>query len=172
MTEGQRIKAMLAALLENLSEVLRENGAYESLCAVTIYPGTMVPYDFAVDSDNECTGGQAWVRLLTSFPTKDYPTPDTRLSNCSAELGLMLEVGIVRPAAVMEQFATEVSIPTPEQEFDLSMALIDDMVWMKEAVARTKADYSDLILGAWTPYGPDGGAVGGTWTVTATADKS
>lgn len=169
--EAQRIKAMMGTLIGNFEDVLTEAGVRDQLCALSIYPGVGVPFDYAADSDGECIGGMGWVRMFSGFPTANYPAPENSLrGSCTAPLGFMVEIGLVRPAGVMSEDLGGVTVPSPEEEFDLSMALIDDMMIMREAVLRTKAKYTDIILGAWSPTGPEGGAVGGTWTITTSSD--
>lgn len=170
LVQAQRIKAMMGALIGHYEDVLTEAGIRDQLCALSIYPGIGVPFDYAADSE-DCSGGMGWIRMFSSFPSNLYPTPENSLrGSCTAPLAFMVEIGLVRPAGVLDTDLGGVTIPSPEEEFDLSMALIDDMMLMKEAVTRTKATYSDIILGAWTPSGPDGGAVGGVWTLTLSAD--
>lgn len=170
LEEAQRIKAMMGTLIGHYEDVLTEAGVREQLCALSIYPGVGVPFDYAADSEG-CTGGMGWIRMFSGFPSAQYPAPENSLrGSCTAPPAFMVEIGLVRPAGVIDQELGGVTVPSPEEEFDLSMALIDDMMLMREAVLRTKAKYSDVILGAWSPTGPDGGAVGGTWTITVSAD--
>jgi hypothetical protein len=171
-SEAQRIKAMMGTLIGHFEDVLTEAGMRDSLCALSIYPGVGVPFDYAVDPDSDgCTGGMGWIRMFSAFPSSTYPAPENTLrGSCTAPAAFMVEIGLVRPAGVLTEDLEGVTVPSPEEEFDLSMALIDDMMAMREAVLRTKATYTDIILGAWSPTGPDGGAVGGTWTITLSAD--
>jgi hypothetical protein len=64
-----------------------------------------------------------------------------------------------------------INVPDDVENFDAAMRSIDEMFWIHEAIMRTHAEYGDLIPGAWNPMGPEGGLVGGSWTITNSASK-
>jgi hypothetical protein len=55
--------------------------------------------------------------------------------------------------------------PTAEQQFEATRLQMADMQAMRRAIQCCLAK-DKHVLGAYTPIGPDGNAVGGTWTVS------
>ena len=107
-----------------------------------------------------CDGGIAWVRLITSYPSQIVGQASTLTGNCGMGTGFDLEVGIARVVTVEEE------APDPAEALAAVEQQIKDMDTMRRAIgccpALPKPDY---ILGAYTPLGPLGGVVGGSWTV-------
>lgn len=162
------LRDMLAVLLEELSAGLEEADMLEGMCAVTAYPGNAVPIDY-VGSDDGC-GGMAWVRHVTSYPTVRFPAADTSLENCHSTLAHSIEVGIMRPAPIPESDGATVDLPGDLEHLNSSLDLADDMLLMRDAIVRAAQTIDFVILGSYTPVGPEGGAVGGTWSVTVGDD--
>jgi hypothetical protein len=167
---AQRAKAMLGTLIGNFEDVLTEAGEREHLCSLTAYPGIGVVIDYGLETDG--CGGMGWVRIVSVNPTVGYPNADVTLSNCGAyDFAYLVEIGIMRPSPeITEDAVNGVEIPTDAENFDAAMKQIDDIHWMHEAIVRTRPAYSDTLPGQWTPLGPEGGMVGGTWTVTMSGD--
>lgn len=172
MTTGAaQAKALLGTLIGHFEDVLQEAGEREKLCALTIYPGIGVVVDYGAETDG-CEGGMGWVRIVEMHPTAGYPNADVTLRNCgNYDFAYTLEIGLLRPVPIItEDQVGGLQVPDDVENFDISMKIVDDIHWMHEAIKRTKAEYSDVIPGAWTPLGPEGGMGGGTWTLTASAD--
>ncbi len=109
---------------------------------------------------NECDGGLAWVRLVSAYPSQIIGQASTLTGNCGMGTGFDLEVGIMRLVVVEED------APDPAQSLAAVEQQIKDMETMRRAIGCCPAlPKQDYILGQYTPSGPLGGVVGGTWSV-------
>jgi len=162
------LRDMLAILLQELTAGLDEAGMLDSMCALTVFPGTAVPIDY-IGSDGTC-GAMAWVRHVSSNPTNRFPSADVSVDNCLFTLAHTIEVGIVRPSPIPESDGKTVELPDDLAHLGSALELADDMILMKDAIARAAKSIDFVILGAYAPAGPEGGAVGGTWSLTVGDD--
>jgi len=162
------LREMLAVLLEELSAGLSDADMLDNMCVVTAFPGNAVPVDY-VGSDENC-GSMAWVRHISSYPSVRFPSSDVTLQSCHATLAHIIEVGIIRPTPIPESDGSTVELPDDLEHLNTAFDLADDMILMKDAVARAAKSIDFVILGSYTPQGPEGGAVGGTWQVTVGDD--
>ena len=161
------LREMLTVLLQELSSGLDEAGLLESMCAITVYPGNAVPVDYV--GGDEC-GGMAWVRHVSSNPTTRFPNADVSVDNCAYSLAHTIEVGLIRPTPIPESDGSTIELPDDVAHFNSAMELADDMILMKEAIQRAAKSIDFVILGSYVPVGPEGGAVGGTWSLTVGDD--
>lgn len=160
------IEQMLGTLLDALNNELVTDGSRADMCSCTIYPGDAVPMDYGLES----CGGMAWVRLVAAGPTTAFPSASVTVDNCTYSLAYTVEMGIMRPAPIAEQFGSEVELPDDTAHFNASNRLTQDLTLMHRAIKDAKKDIPLLVLGSWTPQGPQGGTVGGTWTLTVGDD--
>jgi hypothetical protein len=137
------------------------------MCAVTVYPGNGVPVDYV--GGDEC-GGMAWVRHVGSNPTTRFPSADVSVDNCAYSLAHVIEVGMVRPSPIPESDGSSIELPDDAAHLVSALELADDMMLMKEAIQRAAKTIDFVILGSYVPTGPEGGAVGGTWSLTVGDD--
>jgi hypothetical protein len=129
-----------------------------SLCFCGVIPGAQ-PIDMSgVDCD---PAGQAWVRLVTGYPSKAVGQPDTSVGNLESGLGFTIEVGILRYFPIQsEAMEDEDILIASEQQ-------ITDMMAIYRAITCCPAlTVKDYILGTYTPLGPAGGLAGGQWTLS------
>ena len=161
------LREMLVVLLQELSAGLDEAGMLESMCAVSVFPGTAVPVDYV---GGDTCGSMAWVRHVSSNPTVRFPNADISVDNCAYSLAHTVEVGIIRPSPIPESDGSTIELPDDIEHFNSAMELADDMVLMKGAIQRASKSIDFLILGSYVPVGPEGGAVGGTWSLTVGDD--
>lgn len=154
------INQMLAELLESLARQIRAKGKEDDYCSITIQPGNAVVFDFGPESG---CGGMAWVRLVAANPTSAFPAADVGVNNCAFSLAFMVEVGMMAPAPVMEDRMGSFVLPEDTELFEASMRQSDEMQMMFDAI-RT-ADIPEKVLGDYLPQGPEGGILGGIWTV-------
>jgi hypothetical protein len=163
-----QLRQMLAVLLEALVAELREADLLDSMCTVTAYPGNGVPVDYA--GGDEC-GGMAWVRHVSSSPSVRFPSADLSLDNCHSTLAHIMEVGLIRPAPIPDSDGSNIELPDPMDHLNSALDLADDLTVMQKAIARAAKSIDFVILGSYTPVGPEGGTVGGTWSLTVGEDN-
>jgi hypothetical protein len=139
--------------------VENENCGSPDLCYCGVTPGS-VPIDM---SGLGCDpAGQGWVRLTTGFASTTVGLPDTTPNGAErAGVGFGLEVGILRHFPVAAEPLTD------EEIVEASEQQIKDMLTIRTAILCCSAlKKQDYILGSYTPLGPAGGLVGGSWLVT------
>lgn len=157
----------LNVVFEALNQELAADGSKDSLCALTIYPGDGVPIDYAGIESDDCDGGMAWVRLVSVNPTKSFPSADVNTTDCTYTLAYRLEISIMRRAPLdPETFGQDTDLPTDADHYEATVRQMADMHLMHRAIQRANGDIDDLVPGDYTPIGPTGGALGGTWGLT------
>lgn len=152
-------KQMLDVILAACVVELRADGTDGNLCATTKYPGEAAPLDYA-----EC-GGMLWVRLSTSAPTTQFPSPEQRPNVCAATLAFNVEVGLMRPSPIPEDTLGNFELPSDQDHSDATDRQLDDMEAVYRGLLRAARDIEMVSIGSYTPVGPVGGTVGGTWTL-------
>lgn len=151
------MQTILASLMSNLAD----RNIAKGLCAKTVLHGQVVPLDYGAES----CGGMAWVRLTQAFPSVDFPEPaDEPRRSCSGRLAYALEVGVARPAPIPHDSNGEFILPSDQENTATAALQHEDMEAIYEALIDT--DIEDLMVEAYNPFGPQGGVVGGAWTLT------
>lgn len=156
MTDIFTIAASLAACL--CAEVTDDDG--DSLCFCGVMAGDQA-YDFAGLGDCEdgkC--GQAWVRVVTVYPMSVLGQANVETRNCDVGLGADLEVGLLRCWPIEE----DGEAVDPLTMLEVAQQQLLDEESLRRAVSCCE-ELKDYILGQWTPVGPEGGLIGGTYTV-------
>lgn len=149
--EDEFIWPLMVKLSQCLCETLEERGLKPSKCFCGILPGDTPSWDYS--------DGMAWVRLIDAYPSTTFPNPDTTArGSCSALLVATLEVGLLQCAPGLGAGG---SLPTEVQNFDASRLQMAGMRAMHQAI--TCCDLGLVVLGTYTPSGPQGNLVGGTW---------
>lgn len=159
------IQQMLAELLEALAAQIKAKGKEEDYCTITVQPGNAVVFDFGPDSD---CAGTAWVRLVSANPSVSFPAADVGINNCAYSLAYVVEMGMLAPAPVMEDRLGTFMVPEDTELFDASMRQSAELEMMYAALRAAKIP--EKVIGTYTPAGPEGGVVGGMWTVTVGGD--
>jgi hypothetical protein len=147
----------ISGILDDLSTCLCAQILTDGLppvCTCGVMPGSEVALDYAGDCDSAC--GMAWVRLTSSYPSVSIGQPTARPGNCSAGIGIEVEIGIMRCIDLGDGTNPPV-LADMKAAADLQYA---DMVAMLRAIACCRAS-KDWLLGTYIPYGPQGGMVGG-----------
>ena len=149
-------------LLNRVMRELQKPGQNASLCAITPMPGSDVPYDYGQES----CGGILWVRLVSANPSVSFPLSDVTVTNCASTLAYPLEVGIMRPAPLAEMVGDELRLPTDAENAAAVEQQMLDLESMYIAIVGLGEDVENVLPGFYTPRGPEGGVVGGAWTLT------
>jgi hypothetical protein len=126
-----------------------------ALCFCGVLPGEIPAYN----GGEECDAGMAYVRLITMYPASGVGTQNVSVGNCSSLLGFDLEVGIMRPSPIGDEEG-----PSDAELLESTELQLADAIAMRKAIACCTGQ-KNWILGAYTPYGPEGGIIGGTWEV-------
>lgn len=117
----------------------------------------------ATDQMGDGALGQAWVRLVTAYPSTAFPTQTTiARGSCSASLAAEVEIGVLRCAPT----SSDGSEPPSESDWWESGRLqMADMAAVRRAIRCCDSGAELVVLGSYTPTGPQGGTVGGVWQV-------
>jgi hypothetical protein len=134
--------------------------ALEDICSYGLTIGeTYVPFDPDPDDacdDEEVMCSQAWVRVMGVNPTQ---APESFGNDCSVDLRLTLEVGILRCIEI----EGEGEAPTASEVLDAAMQAMTDMRTIYCAAMSCEV-WDSIASGNWVPSGPLGGQYGGIWT--------
>lgn len=125
------------------------------VCFCGLVPGAEVAMEYAGDCADAC--GMAWVRLANSYPSTSIGLPSVAPGNCQSGIGLDVELGIARCVEVGQ---ADGSPPTPGQLAASAVLQSEDMMTLWRAVACCRQS-KDWVIGQYTPFGPEGGLVGG-----------
>lgn len=144
------------------------NSGLPEPCSCGPIVGSLVLDYCGTCTDGGC-GGQAWVRLVTAFPSMTFPSPLSDSMNCYAPLVYQIEVGIVRCKPVGKaSSARGYAPPTLDQNVGALRLQTADIAAMRRAIQCCfgNADFN-YIIGQYTPVSPDGDCLGGAFLVTA-----
>lgn len=156
------ITAAMELLISKVMAELQKPGQNADLCAIGPMPGSDVPYDYGQES----CGGILWVRLASANPSASFPLADVTVDNCAVTLAYPLELGIMRPAPLAEMMGEELQLPTDAENAAAVEQQMKDLESMYIAIRALGDDVESVLPGIYTPRGPEGGVVGGTWTLT------
>lgn len=158
--EATNIQSVLTRMADCVIAELASSGLPEA--KVTIQPGATPVLDYVGNGGN-C--GELIVSVPSSFPTESFPTPAER-PTCVNELAYVVEVAIFRCVPTGKKVGSSFIPPSPEQVFESTRLHLADMQAAHRAIRCCLGGKNQYVLGAWAPYGPEGGVAGGVWTVT------
>lgn len=132
---------------------------------IQFLPGAQAGEDIS-EFEDLCCAGTAYVRVGTVYPSsQEFPAPDTQAIPCQQQaLAVSYEVGIMRCAPA----GTTQNVPTSAQWLAAFRQQMIDMTSMFKAACcfRNKYPMDAMLIGPWTPVGPQGGCLLGTVTIT------
>lgn len=129
------------------------------VCFCGVVPGEGAVMDY-VDNCEGDDCGMAFVRLSSSYPASAPGAVDTRPGNCAKQLGIEVEMGILRCVGVGVEDSGQ--LPSEAEMLEASQAQYADMFAMiRAASCCTLLPNSEYILGPYRPVGPMGGVYGG-----------
>lgn len=147
----------LSALTACLCQTLADDNM-PPVCICSPMPGDTIDASYVSED-----AGMAWVRLENAYPSTSFPVQDPTAA-CVAPLGFALEMGVLycSPAP-----GPDGSPPDMPSQYDATRLQLAVMSSMRRALlcCFPAGSPKDLVLGAYTPMGPDGGVVGGAWTL-------
>lgn len=154
-----RLQALAACLCAEIAD--SDNGVPD-VCYCGIVPGATPPALYAGNCKDKC--GMAWVRLVTVYPATGVGVLSTQPAKCDTGMGADLEIGILRCMSVGDERG---NLPTAQQQADaVELQMADTMVMWKAMVCCDAIPSGDVIVGQYTPVGPEGGLVGGFFTLS------
>ena len=163
------IFSQMASIAECLCAKIEENGL-PPLCFCGIIAGDQ-PYDASgigdgCDEDDEDAGcGQAWVRLVSGYPSSVVGQADVMPGNCATAFGFDLEIGILRCIRI----EAEGGILPAEEMLEAVQLQVADMLTMQQALlCCPNLPVDSFVIGQYAPIGPLGGLVGGTFITSIT----
>lgn len=120
------------------------------LCSCAVIPGEP---DLTLVRDGV---GVAWVRLvaISAVPSGADSTP------CGMIWQAQVQIGVVRCAPVPDRFGNI----SNEQWESATETVLADQAAMLRALCCVKVNRASWSGGAYAPYGPEGGAMGGAWS--------
>lgn len=161
---------LLNATADLFTELAERDEDVVPPCAVMVLSGAAAVVDRGLDETSDCCG-QLWVRLVDLYPSSAFPEPDAGPHREDLSWAVVVELGLVRPAPVVRDVDNVAVVPTAAEEQDAAAVALVDAAILREAVLnryRVAIDDEDVavVLGGFTPFGPDGGVVGGVLTAT------
>ncbi|MCA1806657.1 MAG: hypothetical protein LC687_02165 [Actinobacteria bacterium] len=130
------------------------------VCRSFVNPGSNAPHD--VCSQTDYGNGQLWVANLGT--SAGWPTIAGNPITCATPFAEEIELGIIRCAeSVLED---DGDIPDAAALTADAMRQQDDKMALKTALLCCwGVDGKDMLPPIWEPLEPQGGCVGGKWTV-------
>lgn len=149
----------LLLLRDCVCATLTDRGLPEP-CFCGIVAGAMVPMDYV----GTCSGkqGMAWVRLTGVAPMIVFSETGSSIP-CGMPLTATVDVGITRIAPTLNSRG---ELPTEQAQHEAAWLVSADMIATHHAITCCfAANNRDVRVLTWTPLGPEGGVVGGVWTI-------
>lgn len=157
----EQMKELAACLCAEIADSCETEGA-PGVCFCGILTGGEAYDASGVGDCAEDACGQAWVRLVNAYPAQAIGQQDVDPGNCNKTVGYDLEVGLYRCFPIEENGGSV----TDEEMAEAVDRQIKDMELMRKAIVCCDAlPTKEYVLGAYAPYGPLGGLVGGTWSL-------
>lgn len=154
MTEDLDIFPWLVAFSQCLCEGLEKDSPESPVCFCGVLAGSEVSTEWADD-------GQAWVRLVQAYPSKTFPDPSVESTPCGAGMAYQVEMGVLRCLPKPSGLSNGVGVG---DMLNVVRQQLADVQTMKRAILCCVEGDRELILNTYTPWGPEGGVYGGTWT--------
>lgn len=150
-----RLTLLAACLCAQIQDP--ENGVPD-VCFCGIVPGDAAVGQYAGDCSVKC--GMAWVRMVNLYPSQGVGQATMVPGNCGRAIGIDVELGIMRCISVGDERG---NLPSPAELLAATQLQIADALIMHKAVYCCDAlPKQDVIVGEYTPLGPEGGLVGGS----------
>jgi hypothetical protein len=101
-----------------------------------------------------------FVRLDGMYTSSGFPLPDEN-PTCRGPLAYSVEVGALRCLPVADE---DGALPDEGALLDSALALTDDALALRQAIDCCFGGTLHA-MGEWSAVGPQGGCVGGSWSV-------
>lgn len=167
MKEDTRIWPLALALASCLCQELKESGGPEP-CFCGVLAGESAAWDYCQPCDGDLCG-MAWVRIANVAPLQSASISATGagpilFNRCAPALAVAFEVGVLRCAPTL---GPEGQLPSMADQLEAAALQASDMAASGRAAACCfKDDGRFVAVNQWLPLGPEGGCLGGSWSVT------
>lgn len=160
MTDSRLVAVMNTLATCLCAQIIADGSPEPCFCGVMPGEAALADYSFACDEKN----GMAWVRLVTAYPSAALGAASLIPNNCALMLGADLEVGVLRGIPSGDDAGNP---PTQEQLTEVTNLMLNDTDSIRRAIlcCQDVVSMQDVMLGQWTPAGPQGGLVGGSFAV-------
>ena len=159
LREDFEIFPLLTRLIECTQAELERSGLPPTISVVV--PGQLAINDHA-GNGKECD--ELVVNVVQAYPYEVFPNPSDR-ALCTSPMAYEVQVTIFRCAANPEGTRQSPKPPTPAAQLNSVRSHLADMQAMKRAILCCVRDDERLYaLRTFTPVGPLGGVIGGTWS--------
>lgn len=157
MREDKAIWPSIASITSCLCQQIVTDGL-PPVCICSPMPGDAIATDYVSED-----AGMAWVRLESGWPSTSFPVP-SGLASCDAPLAFNLEVGLAYCAPIFDSDGTP---PNLVEMFESTRLQMAGMATIRRAILCCFPGKSqDVVLGTYQPIGPEGGVVGGFWSIS------
>lgn len=150
-------------LLDCLCEQLAlTTGGPVCRCCLSLGPA---PVD-CCDCDGAGTNGEAFVRVARIYPSMGrFPQQSVEHHRCrNTGLAVELELGVYRCSRQVTEDGSAASCADTIRDVEVAL---DDAAAMRRALCCFDGpDRGPLVIGQWLPYGPEGGCMGGSMSIT------
>ena len=154
-----RVATLLTEVASCLCSSISDTEDVPDVCFCGLLPGAEVPGDY-------CDGGQAWARLVGISPYVSQGGEQQGGKPCQAgDFIVGVEIGILRCAPMPDD---EGQAPSMAEQLDATLLQMKDMGVLRLVIGCCELS-NDITVepGDYTPIGPEGGCLGGTFTFTA-----
>lgn len=154
--------SIVGAALERLAvclcaQIIADGSPATCFCGVS--PGSGFSPDLLQCEDTESCG-IAFVQLQSSYPSQTVGVVDQTPGNCGVTIGFDAVIGVLRCFPLQD----DGSNPPPETQLELFRQQTLDMESMRRAlICCDWLPSKDVIVGQYTPVGPEGELIGGTF---------
>lgn len=159
--------ALLTCLCTALNDVAALDMSLPAPGRCCLRPGVDVPLDVTDAGDDLCCEGEAYVKIISTYPSSTFPLPsEFESSRCQMErLTVALEIGIVRCIPVSPT-CDEAAFAVRRAAADRQAAFAAVCCWSKVIQdPKVVGHGAKWFAGSWDNFGPDGQCVGGTLPV-------
>lgn len=116
---------------------------------------------------DNCCQGQAWIRVVSVFPSQNFPSPDGGRFRCDhSAMAAQLEIGVIRCAPTFDEQGNPPSVEAMEESFRVVHSDRARVMRAVKCCFQAESQCEEVNVGTWTPLGESGGCVGGVTNVT------
>lgn len=153
--------------LLDCAKALLAQTAFGPVCSASISPGEQVAWDRVGTCEPNGYGGeencgQLYLRPAGAYHSEIFPIESTQRT-CKLPLAYTFELGILRcfPVPDIEDDPT-----SDEMMTDWGLSCMEDQAALYQALLCCGTPrFGDVAVVDWEPVGPQGGVIGGFWTI-------